>query len=95
MKSVRLADVTGSLSDYAKKGLRETIVVTKRGKPVIAVMPLTAFDDEESLTLSTSPELMRMIEDSRRSAREHGAMSLAEVRQKYGLPKKAPRTRKC
>jgi len=29
-------EITGSLSDIARKGLREPVLVTKRGKPVIA-----------------------------------------------------------
>jgi hypothetical protein len=31
MKSVRLSEVTGSLSDYARDGLREPVVVTRGG----------------------------------------------------------------
>jgi len=95
MKSVELTDVTGSLSEYAKKGVRETVVVTRRGKPVVAVMPLTEFDDKESVALSTNPDFMKIIERSRTSAREDGTIPLAEARAKYGLPKKkTPRARK-
>ena len=93
MKSVKLTEVTGSLSDYARKGLREPVVVTKHGKPVVAVMPLTEHDDWESVSLSTNPRFMEIINRSRASARAKGSLSLEEVRRKYGLKPKASRRR--
>lgn len=92
MKSVKLSDVTGSLSEYARKGLRETLVVTRQGRPVVAVMPLTRHDDWESVSLATNSKFMEIIERSRASAREQGCIPLAEVRRKHGLqPKKSRR----
>ena len=93
MKSVKLTEVTGSLSDYARKGLREPVVVTKHGKPVVAVMPLTEYDDWESVSLSTNPKFMEIIERSRASARTEGTSSLEEVRRKCGLEPKTSRRR--
>lgn len=95
MKSVKLSDVTGSLSEYARKGLEETVVVTRQGKPVVAVMPLTKFDDWESVSLATSARFMEIIERSRASARDRGCIPLAEVRRKHGLPARARRRRKA
>lgn len=94
MKSLKLTEVTGSLSDLARKGLRETVVVTKRGKPFMTITPLTKNDDWESVSLSTSPKFMAIIERSRASARTEGTLSLEEVRRKYGLPAKSPRRRR-
>ena len=94
MKSLKMTEVTGSLSDYARKGLREPVVVTKRGKPVVAVMPLTKYDDWESVSLSTNPRFIEIIERSRASARTRGTLSLEKVRRKYGLPAKASRRRR-
>jgi prevent-host-death family protein len=94
MKSVKLSDVTGSLSDYAREGLREPVVVTRQGRPVVAVMPLTRFDDWESVSLATNPKFMEIIERSRASARERGTLTLAEVRKRLGLKPRAPRRRK-
>ncbi len=93
MKSVKLTEVTGSLSEYARRGLREPVVVTKHGKPVVAVMPLTEYDDWESVSLSTNPKFMEIIERSRASAPTHGTSSLEEVRRKYGLEPKTSRRR--
>jgi prevent-host-death family protein len=94
VKSLKMTEVTGSLSDYARDGMREPVVVTKRGRPVVAVMPLTKYDDWESVSLSTNPEFMAIIERSRASARTRGTLSLEDVRQKYGLPAKSPRRRR-
>lgn len=94
VKSLKLAEVTGSLSDDARKGLREPVVVTRRGRPVVAVMPLTKYDDWESVSLSTNPRFMAIIERSRARRRVEGSLSLAEVRKKHGLPAKSRKRRK-
>lgn len=95
MKSVKLSDITGSLSDYARKGLREPVVVTRQGRPVMAVMPLTKYDDWESVSLATNPKFMEIIERSRASARDHGCIPLEEIRRKYGLKPRAARRRRA
>jgi prevent-host-death family protein len=92
MKSVKLSEVTGSLSEYAREGIREPIVVTRQGKPVMAVMPLTKYDDWESVSLAVNPKFMEIIERSRASARALGSIPLEEVRRKHGLkPRKIRR----
>ena len=93
MKTVRLSEITGSLSDYAREGLREPVVVTRQGRPLVAVLPLTRLDDWESVSLSTNAKFMQIIERSRASARERGTIPLAEVRKRL-LPKRAPGRRR-
>jgi len=94
MRSVRLSEITGSLSDYAREGLREPVVVTRQGRPLVAVMPRSRFDDWKSVTPATSAKLMEIIERSRASAREHGTIPLAEVRKKLAPKRAARRPRK-
>jgi antitoxin (DNA-binding transcriptional repressor) of toxin-antitoxin stability system len=94
VKSVKLSDITGSLSDYARKGLREPVVVTRQGRPVMAVMPLTKHDDWESVSLATNAKFMEIIERSRASARDRGCTPLEEIRRKYGPGPKAARRRR-
>jgi len=69
-------------------------VVTKRGKPLLAVMPLTKYDDWESVSLATNPKFMAIIERSRATARAHGCIPLEEIRSTYGLKRKTGRRRK-
>jgi len=93
VKSVKLSEITGSLSDYARKGLREPVVVTRQGRPVMAVMPLTPNDDWESVSLATNAKFLEIIERSRASARDQGCIPLEEIRRKYGLTPKAAHRR--
>jgi hypothetical protein len=60
----------------------------------MAVMPLTKYDDWESVSLAVNPKFMEIIERSRASARAHGCIPLEEVRRKHGLkPRKIRRPR--
>jgi hypothetical protein len=61
MKRIELSAVTGSLSDYAREGLREPVVVTREGRPLLAVMPLTELDDAESVSLATNALFLELI----------------------------------
>jgi hypothetical protein len=51
---------------YARKGLKEALVVTRRGKPLMALTPIKE-GDGESVALATSPKFMAIIERSRAS----------------------------
>ena len=88
MKRVELSAVNGSLSVYAKKGLKEPLLITRRGRPVLAVMPLTEFDDRESVSLSSNEKFMEIVERSRESGRTLGTRSLAEVRARVAPSRK-------
>ena len=92
MKTVKITDVTGSLSKYAHEG--ESVVVTRRGKPVMAVMPLTANDDWESVSIAMNPKFMEIVERSRASGRDRGYLSLAEVRRRLARKTRVRRRRK-
>jgi antitoxin (DNA-binding transcriptional repressor) of toxin-antitoxin stability system len=67
VKTVELADATETLSAYARKVRREPLVVTRRGKPVLALIPLSCVD-RESLKVSTSPTFIAIMERSRARA---------------------------
>jgi hypothetical protein len=67
-------------------------VVTRQGRPLVAVMPLGRYDDGESVALSTNRKFMDIIERSRASAREKGTVPLAEVRRRLA-PKRKPARR--
>ena len=88
MKTLKLAEITGSLSDIARKGLRETVLVTKRGKPVLALVPLTKYDDWESVSLSTNPKFLAIIERSAAAHKPGTGISTDEMRRRLGLGKR-------
>lgn len=94
MRSLKLSEVTGSLSELAREGLREPVVVTRRGRPIVAVMPLTRFDDAASVALATNRKFLEIIERSRASVRERGTLTLAQVRKRLAAKAAATRRRR-
>jgi antitoxin (DNA-binding transcriptional repressor) of toxin-antitoxin stability system len=82
MKTIDVADATDTLSDYARKGLKEALVVTRRGKPLLALTPIRR-GDWESVAVATNPKFLAIIERSRKSRRP--ALSTEEMRRRLGL----------
>jgi len=85
MKTIDVADATDTLSDYAKKGLKEALVVTRRGKPLLAVTPIKQ-DDWESIAIANNPKFLAIIERSRKSRKP--GLSTKEMRRRLGLKRR-------
>lgn len=83
MRTVELKDAHQTLADCARD-LGETVVVTRRGKPLVAVVPVSKAD-LESLSLATNPDFLALLERSRARYRREGGISHAEVRTRLGL----------
>lgn len=92
MKVIAVETTELTLPAVVKLAKRGTIILTQGGKPLAAIKDLTG-SDWESVSLAANPRFRRIVEDSRRSYREHGGFSLDEVRRELGL-KKPARTRK-
>ena len=92
MKMVDIADATDSLSEYARRARRGTLVVTRRGKPVAAVVPIQGVDLER-LALSHSPGFVEILKRSWAGYQEHGGISLEEIEREL-VPRKPARPRK-
>jgi len=82
MKTVEMARATGSLSEYAKKARKETVVVTRRGKPFAAVVPLD-LDRWEDFVVSTHPGFIKMIKRSEARYRAEGGIPLEKVEREF------------
>ena len=93
MKTVELSEATDSLSDYVKKARLETIVVTVRGKPTVALMAIGRNTDLENLIVSSDPAFRELIERSRALYPPGSGLSTEEVRRRLGLSKKHGRRR--
>lgn len=89
MKVVKMEEAKGSLSDYARRNRRDAVVVTRRGKPVSALVPLEAGVDMERLALSMNPRFRAILERSRAEVRAGKVVSSDEVRRILGLKRKA------
>jgi PHD/YefM family antitoxin component YafN of YafNO toxin-antitoxin module len=97
MKTIKLANASRSLAEYAKELDDQIVVVTDRNKPVAAVVPLKNVD-RESLALSSHPEFLEIIAKSRRQFAAGKTLSLEEMKRAV-LPdqkanKRMERTRK-
>jgi prevent-host-death family protein len=92
VRALELSEATGSLSEYARRARRETLVLTRNGRAVAAVVPLDE-DDYFSMRLASDPEFIAIIERGRAQYKAQGGVSLAEMRRKYGIDPKAKRKR--
>ena len=84
MKTVEMAEATDSLSEYARRLQKDTVVVTRRGKPLAALVPLDS-DDWEDFVVSQDPAFIKIIERSEARYKAEGGVSLGEMRRKHGI----------
>ena len=82
MKTIDVAEATETLSHYARKGLKEAVVVTRGGKPLLALTPIRR-GDWESIAVATNPKFLAIIERARKSRRP--GLSTEEMRRRLGL----------
>jgi prevent-host-death family protein len=71
MKTASVADVKARFSAYVKASGKSPVVITKNGKAVAALIPLTTEDDLERLALGYSPRLRKVL-DAARSRMQEG-----------------------
>jgi PHD/YefM family antitoxin component YafN of YafNO toxin-antitoxin module len=88
MKTIELDQATASLAEYARQAKSEPVLLTEQGSPVAALLSLENVD-QESLSLSTNPQFMEIIEESRARLATEGGISSDEMRRRLGLPGKA------
>jgi prevent-host-death family protein len=81
MKTLEIKDATESLADYARDMDKEIVVVTRNGKPVAALVSLENVD-EETLSLSSNPDFIELIERSRKEHKSKGGLSSEELQRR-------------
>ncbi len=69
MKIASVADVKARLSAYVKACGESPVVITRNGKAVAAIVPVTDEDDLERLMLSYSPKLRAILSAARQRIR--------------------------
>ena len=75
MRTIDIKDAVETLAEYVEHSETLPIVVTSRGKPVAALLAIPN-TDMETVSLSTNPQFLALIERSReRQAREGGVTS--------------------
>jgi len=83
VKTIELEKATKTLGESAREAGTEPLVVTQGGKPVAVLLPLENAD-LETVSLSTNPRFLKLIERSRSRLAEEGGLSSEEVRRRLG-----------
>lgn len=83
MKSIEMAEAKNPLSEYARKMGKEPVILTDGGRPVAALVPIRNAD-HETVTLSSDPLFLALIERSRTHLKEKGSITGAEMRRRLG-----------
>lgn len=92
MRTVEISEA--SLQEYGRKDPGETWVLTRRGKPVAAVVPMRRGMDAETFSLSHHPDFIEIINRSWASYKAKGGFSPQEARRQLGLAKPARKSRR-
>ena len=84
MNTVEKEQAKDSLGDYVGRLEDKPTVITDHGKPIAALWPLRNAD-LETVSLSTNPKFIGLIERSRRRHSTEGGISSKEMREKFGM----------
>ena len=80
------AKLTGLPERFERKPETGAVTVTRRGKPVLAVMPWELYDSiTETLEILSDPKLIKALRRSLQEARKGRTYSMAEVKKKIGI----------
>jgi hypothetical protein len=84
MRTIDISDASRSHGEYAEEATDEPIVILSGGQPTAVLLPL-AGADLESLSLSTNPEFLAIIANSRRRHEREAGISSAEMRRRLSV----------
>jgi prevent-host-death family protein len=79
MRILEIAEARMPLADYAADVGGDPIILTRDGRPVAALVSVEN-TDWETIRLSTHPEFLALIEQSRESLRRGEGLSAEELR---------------
>jgi hypothetical protein len=91
MKAVEMTDAT--LTNYGRRPRKDTWVLTRQGRPVAAVVPITSGVDLETFGLSHNPRFIEIINRSWASYKKTSGVSLEEMRRRHAIERRASRRR--
>jgi hypothetical protein len=84
MRVIPLETTAVSANELAEMAKEGPVILTRNDQPVVAIKDISS-SDRESVALSNNPRFIALIEESRRSYRERGGISLDDLRQELGL----------
>jgi PHD/YefM family antitoxin component YafN of YafNO toxin-antitoxin module len=90
MKVLAVENNDLTLPQVADLARGEPVILTRNGKPLVAVKDVSR-SDWESISLANNPRFRALIEESRRSLKKEGGISLEDLRRELKLPTKSRR----
>jgi len=81
MKTLGIGDAIQTLGEAARKACDEPVVLTEDGRPMAVLLPIENAD-LETVSRSSNPRFLTMIERSRTRQREQGDLSPDQVRRR-------------
>ena len=90
MKTLDVGKATGPLAQYVRGVKKEPVIVTAHGKPVAALVYITAAD-LETTTLSTHPKFLAILKRSLAQLEAGRGIPAEEMRRRLGIKPKATR----
>lgn len=84
MKTIEIGDAQDSLGKYVEQEEGLPLVVTDHGRPVAALLPVPNAD-METVSLSTSPKFLALIERSRERQGKEGGITTDDMRRRLGI----------
>jgi len=84
VQALDITKATRPLADYASQAERGPIVVTTHGRPILAVVAIENAD-LETISLSTNPQFMALIQRSRARQEREGGISSDEMKHRFSL----------
>ena len=82
MKIIDKTEATATLAEYAAEIKNGPVIVTSEGRPVAALVPVENAD-LETVSLSTNPEFIELINRSRRRVEAEGGVPSEEMRRRF------------
>ena len=82
MKKLELAEATKPLAEYVKEMDGQSIMIMYRDVVLAALVPMDNAD-YETVSLSTNPEFIELLERSRARGRKEGGISTEEMRRLF------------
>lgn len=84
VRTLDIAEANRPLAEYARQVDAGPIVVTAEGRPIVAVFSIENAD-LETISLSTNPQFLALIQRSRSRQESEGGISSDEMRRRLGL----------
>jgi prevent-host-death family protein len=86
MRIIEKTEATAPLAEYTTGVKKEPVIVTRKGKPIAALVSIENAD-LETISLSTNRKFLALIERSRTRQQTEGGISSEEMRRRLGVKK--------